>query len=284
MIQQVNQFAELQSTSRIRHTEKDKVNFMKIIALDTSGPVAGCAILDGDKLLAEYTVNYKRKHSETLLPMLDAISKMTELNLETVDAIAVAAGPGSFTGLRIGSATAKGIGLALNKPIIEVPTLAGLAYNVFGARGLICPIMDARRMQVYNGIYRFDGDRLVTLCDQRALAIEDLLAELSSDKYPPAADEPIVFLGDGVPISREKIDQILTRPHIYAPANASLQRAASIGALGLVFLAEGKNVVPAADHVPIYLRKSQAEREREKTGMLHGDAPKKDNRQKLSAT
>lgn len=122
---------------------------MKILALDSSGLVASVAVVEDDNLIAEYTVNYKKTHSQTLLPMLDEIVKMTELDLDTIDAVAVAAGPGSFTGLRIGSATAKGLGLALKKPLIGVPTLEGLAYNLYNTKGLICPLMDARRNQVY---------------------------------------------------------------------------------------------------------------------------------------
>ena len=113
---------------------------MKILGLDSSGMVASVAVMEDDVLLAEYTVNYKKTHSQTLLPMLDAVAKMTELDLETVDAIAVAAGPGSFTGLRIGSSTAKGLGLALEKPVIAVPTVDALACNLFDTQGLICPI------------------------------------------------------------------------------------------------------------------------------------------------
>ena len=134
---------------------------MRILALDSSGLVASAAVLeaeaDDEVTVAEYTVNYKKTHSQTLLPMLDEISKMTELDLDTIDAIAVAGGPGSFTGLRIGSATAKGLGLALKKPLIHVPTLHGLAYNLCGTDKLVCPIMDARRGQVYTGIYEFAG-------------------------------------------------------------------------------------------------------------------------------
>ena len=115
---------------------------MKILALDSSGLVASVAIIADGTLLAEYTVNYKKTHSQTLLPMLDEIARMVELDRKTIDAIAVAAGPGSFTGLRIGSATAKGLGLALGKPIIEVPTLAGIAYNLVFVRGLVCPVME----------------------------------------------------------------------------------------------------------------------------------------------
>ena len=114
---------------------------MKILAIDSSGMVASIAVVEGEKLIGEFTVNYKKTHSQTLLPMLDELAKMIELDLDTIDAIAVAAGPGSFTGLRIGSATAKGLGLALDKPLISVPTVDGLAYNLFSSSTLVCPLM-----------------------------------------------------------------------------------------------------------------------------------------------
>ena len=114
---------------------------MKVLALDSSGLVASVALVEegGEEavLLAEYTINYKKTHSQTLLPMLDEIVKMTELDLDTIDAVATAAGPGSFTGLRIGSATAKGLGFALNKPLVAVPTLDALAFNLYGTENLI---------------------------------------------------------------------------------------------------------------------------------------------------
>ena len=128
---------------------------MKILALDSSGLVASAAIVEDDVLIAEYTTDYKKTHSQTLLPMLDEIRQMIDLDLHTIDAIAISAGPGSFTGLRIGAATAKGLGLALNLPLVEVPTLEGLAFNLWGTDKLVCPIMDARRNQVYTGIYEF---------------------------------------------------------------------------------------------------------------------------------
>ena len=138
---------------------------MKILALDSSGLVASVALIQDETLVAEYTMNYKKTHSQTLLPMLDEIKKAVDLDLETLDAIAVAAGPGSFTGLRIGSATAKGLGLALDKPLIPVPTLEALAYNLYDTPEdtLICPIMDARRKQVYTGIYAFKDHCLITV-------------------------------------------------------------------------------------------------------------------------
>ena len=149
---------------------------MKILALDSSGLVASVAVVeenDGNQnLLAEYTVNYKKTHSQTLLPMLDEIVKMIELDLKSIDAIALAAGPGSFTGLRIGSAMAKGLGFALEKPLIEIPTVDALAYNLYGTDRVICPLMDARRNQVYTGIYEFCGGSLHVLEPQMAAGIE----------------------------------------------------------------------------------------------------------------
>lgn len=229
---------------------------MKILGIDSSGIVASVAVTEGDTLLAEYTVNYKKTHSQTLLPMLDEVAKMTELDLDTIDAIAVAAGPGSFTGLRIGSATAKGLGLALKKPLIPVPTADALAYNLYDVKGLICPIMDARRNQVYTGIYRFENHKLSVVKGQFAAGILELLEELNN------LGEEVTFLGDGVPVFCEKIKEYLKVPYSFAPAHVNRQRAAAVAALGEVYYKEGK-AQSAMEHTPDYLRVSQAERERE---------------------
>ena len=232
---------------------------MRILALDSSGLVASVAVVeDGavdDQVIAEYTVNYKKTHSQTLLPMLDEIVKMTELDLHTVDAIAVAGGPGSFTGLRIGSATAKGLGLALEKPLIHIPTLEGLACNLCGIADVVCPIMDARRSQVYTGIYRFQEHKLVTVEAQMAVPMAELIEKLNG------RGEEIVFLGDGVPVFGKMIQENLKVPYSFAPAHVNKQRAAAVAALGGIYVKEGK-VVTAMEHVPEYLRVSQAERER----------------------
>lgn len=228
---------------------------MKILALDSSGIVASVAVVEDDTLLAEYTVNYKKTHSQTLLPMLDEVVKMTELDLGTIDAIAVAAGPGSFTGLRIGSATAKGLGLALDKPLVAVPTVEALAYNLYDVRGLVCPIMDARRSQVYTGIYRFEKHALTVVEEQMAVAVTELLDKLNE------LGEPVTFLGDGVPVFRDVIARTLKVSYSFAPAHVNKQRAAAVAALGMVYYKEGR-VETAADHAPDYLRVSQAERER----------------------
>lgn len=237
---------------------------MRILALDSSGLVASVAVVeDGamdDQVVAEYTVNYKKTHSQTLLPMLDEIVKMTEMDLNTVDAIAVAGGPGSFTGLRIGSATAKGLGLALKKPLIHIPTLEGLAYNLCGITDIVCPIMDARRGQVYAGIYEFKNQEIQVLEDQMAVPIEELGEKLK--KYLKEGRR-VTFLGDGVPVHKAKLtEEILPGENItFAPANMNRQRAASVGTLGMQYYKEGK-IETAMEHEPDYLRVSQAERER----------------------
>lgn len=234
---------------------------MRILAIDSSGLVASVAVVEeesGEEVtIAEYTVNYKKTHSQTLLPMLDEVSRMTEMELDTIDAIAVAAGPGSFTGLRIGSATAKGLGLALQKPLIHVPTLHGLAYNLCGTDKIVCPIMDARRGQVYTGIYSFEGNELIVLEDQMAISIEELGGKLR------AYDKEIIFLGDAVSVFRKALtERIMAGKKIsFAPAHLNRQRAAAVGSLGIRCYKAGR-LQTAAEHRPDYLRVSQAERER----------------------
>ena len=240
---------------------------MRVLAIDSSGLTATVAVVEETQTVAEYTINYKKTHSQTLLPMIDEVVKMTELDLGTIDAIAVAGGPGSFTGLRIGSATAKGLGFALNKPLIHVPTVDGLAYNVYGCEDIICPIMDARRNQVYTGIYTFskkagtkEGSNLVepvfqVIKMQMAVSIEELAERLNRYR------RPVVFLGDGVPVYENILAEKLTVPYSFAPAYMNRQRAAVVGTLGIQYYKAGK-FETAEEHRPDYLRVSQAERER----------------------
>lgn len=229
---------------------------MKILGLDSSGLVAGVAIVEDDVLIAEYTTNYKKTHSQTLLPMLEELRRMIELDVNTLDAVAIASGPGSFTGLRIGSATAKGLGLALDKPIIEVPTLEGLAWNLWGTDRLVCPLMDARRNQVYTAAYEFEpegeGYALVKVIEQAPVDILVMLEKLNG------LSRPVIFLGDGVPVYYSLIKERCRIPYSVAPAGSSRQRAASVAALGAVYYKEGR-AVSAEAHQPEYLRKSQAE-------------------------
>ncbi len=228
---------------------------MKILALDSSGLVASVAIVTEEALLAEYTLNFKKTHSQTLLPMLEEIVKMVEMDLSQVDAIAVAAGPGSFTGLRIGSATAKGLGLALDKPIVSVPTLEGLAYNLCGTDKLICPMMDARRNQVYTGLYEFKQDSLKVIREQTAIAVEELIDEIN------VLGREVIFLGDGTTAYQEIIKEKTKVGYSFAPIHLNRQRAGAIGVLGMVYY-KNNRIDTASEHEPVYLRMSQAERER----------------------
>lgn len=228
---------------------------MRILGIESSSLVASVAIVEDEVTTAEYTVNFKRTHSQTLLPMLDEIVKMVELDLETIDGIAVSGGPGSFTGLRIGSATGKGLGLALKKPLISVPTVDVMAYNLYGSAYRVCPIMDARRNQVYTGIYD-NRNGFSIIKEQCAMDIEELVEELNT------AGQKVMFLGDGVPVYKKQIQEKMTVPFLFAPAHLNRQRAAAVAALGCKYYEEGKTLT-AEEHAPVYLRKPQAERERE---------------------
>lgn len=229
---------------------------MKILGMDSSGLVASVAVVENDILVAEYTVNHKKTHSQTLLPMLDEVVKMAELQLDSIDAIAVAAGPGSFTGLRIGAATVKALGLAIDKPVVSVPTCAGLAYNMWGTDKLVCPILDARRNQVYTGVYQFENGQLITVMEQDAMSIDELV------EYLNQLGKEVIFVGDGIPVYKAFIEEHLKVKFLFAPAGFNRQRASSVATLGARLYEEGK-FESADDHKPIYLRKSQAERERE---------------------
>ncbi len=243
---------------------------MKILAIDSSGLAASAAIVEDSVMTAEYTVDYKKTHSQTLLPMISEICRMTEIDLKTVDALAVAGGPGSFTGLRIGSATVKGLAFALNKPVISVPTVDALAMNAYGYGGLVCPMMDARRDQVYTGIYGWDEGlrpmkefgRLKVLMSQRPLAVNELIIKLNSLEN----SERILFLGDGVPAYEEMIRTELQKPFEFAPAFMARQRAGAVAALAQVYYGMGI-FETGEEHKPEYLRLSQAERERAEAGL-----------------
>jgi tRNA threonylcarbamoyladenosine biosynthesis protein TsaB len=227
---------------------------MKILALDSSGIVASVAVVTEDKVIAEYTVNNKKTHSQTLLPMLDEIVKMIDLELAEIDAIAVASGPGSFTGLRIGSSTAKGLGLALDKPIINIPTVDALAYNLFGIDKVICPIMDARRNQVYTGLYEFENQEFYIIEPQKAVGIDEIVNQINDN------GKDVIFLGDGVEVYKDMIKERIKVPYSFAPIHLSKQRAAAVGALSIDYY--NKGLIEHADtHEPTYLRLSQAERE-----------------------
>ncbi len=223
---------------------------MKILAIDTTGLVASAALVDEYKTIGEFTTNFKKTHSQIIMPMVEQLCNMVELDLSEIDYIACASGPGSFTGLRIGAATAKGLAHGLDKKIIPIPTLDGLAYNLNFSSKLVVPIMDARRNQVYTAIYSCDNG-FERITDYMACSIDEIISKVSeiSDKA--------VFLGDGVPVFKDKINDAGFN---IAPVSSNMQRAANIGALALQRTDEA---ISCNDFEIIYLRKSQAERELE---------------------
>lgn len=234
---------------------KGLVSTMKVLAIDSSGIAVSAVVADENSIIAEFTVNNRQTHSQTLLPMIDMVVQMSEIPLSDITAIAVAAGPGSFTGLRIGSATAKGLGFALDKPVIPVPSLDGLAYRAACFNGIICPLMDARRNQVYTAAYRMEDGHLSCIIGQKAADITDILSELSQ------TGESVLFLGDGADVYKKVIEEEIKTDYSFAPAYMSKQSAASVAALGIIYYSEGR-YESAAGHRPFYLRKPQAERER----------------------
>ena len=238
---------------------------MIILGIESSGQQASAAILEDGKILAMEEGPLNVTHSQTLMPLIDAAFKTADIDKEDIDLIAVSGGPGSFTGLRIGSATAKGLGLALNKPLAHIPTLHAMAYNFLGSGNIIVPIMDARRDQVYTGVFTFviRPDQMIDFSiyhDSAAMSITELMEYLndltSLDGNPPM----VVFMGDGVDKYENVIDELAEFNYAFAPDELNLQRADSVALMGYVYYFEGLTV-SADDEVPEYLRPSQAERE-----------------------
>ena len=228
---------------------------MKLLAIDSSGLVATVAVMDEEQVIAEYSINYKKTHSQTLVPMLDEMMKMLEFDLKEIDYIATAGGPGSFTGLRIGAATVKGLAFALNVPVVSVKTVDALSMNGYAFDGVICPMMDARREQVYTGLYEFiDGNHSI-IKEQCAVPVAEIVDAIN------ALGKKVMFLGDGVPVYKDIIEANIEVPYVYAPPHMNRQRASALGTLALNYIKDGL-VTTGEEFSPDYLRLSQAERER----------------------
>ena len=239
---------------------------MKILGIDSSGNVAGVAIVTDGVTTGEYTINHKKTHSETLLPMVDELLRMTETDLKSIDAIACASGPGSFTGLRIGAATVKGLCLAVDKPVVAVPTLTGLAYGLSGVSSLVCPLMDARRNQTYTALYDVSGTFPEAVLEDCVVGIDEIVAAINE------TGRDVIFTGDGCPVFESTIKEQVKVAISFAPAHLNRQRAAAVAALGELMAAKGE-LVSADDFTLTYLRKSQAEREREEGIAAKGSMP-----------
>lgn len=225
---------------------------MLILAMESSGKAASAALIDGQSLLAQSYQRSGLTHSRTLLPMVLDLLKNSEHTLEEVDALAVANGPGSFTGVRIGVSAAKGLAWALEKPVTGVSTLEALAWHGQGMpEVLVCPVLDARRGQVYNALFAFQGGKPVRLCPDRAISLEELYTEIKS------VQKSIFLVGDGAEICYTYFSERDTAACL-APENLRYQ-----SAWGVAMAAMDKEPGTANGLLPVYLRLSQAERERQ---------------------
>lgn len=227
---------------------------MKILSLDSTAIVSSVAICEGEKPIAQFTINNGNTHSETLLPMIESSLSVLGLDVDDIDLFACSVGPGSFTGVRIGVATIKGLAFGKAKPCAPVSTLDALAHNLLWADGIVCPVMNARRGQLYNALFLCRGGRLTRLCEDRLISVYDLEAELC-ENYP---DARVYLCGDGYDIAKGSFTRLLTE---VTPIADRYQSAYGV-ALCALEASEQKLLTTDVEISPIYLRASQAERER----------------------
>ena len=228
---------------------------MKTLALECSAKSAGCCVTEDGRLLCENFVNLSLTHSQTLMPMVDSMLNNAQIGIGEIDRFAVAVGPGSFTGLRIGVAAVKGMALAANRPCVAVPTLLAMATGAMDVKNaLLCPVMDARREQVYTTLFATDGERLTQVGEDAALSMEELYDRLSKALTKKNTPRHILLIGDGADLCYTYLKDRL--PALVAGETLRWQRAAGVAL--------------AADHLPdcspgelnpVYLRLPQAERE-----------------------
>ena len=237
---------------------------MLILAFESSAKAASVALVRDGVLLAESFQHSGKTHSATLMPMAEQILKDCELTAGDLDCVAVAKGPGSFTGVRIGVAAAKGLAWAADKPVCGVSTLLAMADQMAHLKGIICPVMDARRGQVYNALFASDGEKLTRMTSDRAISLEELRKELET------AEKPIFLVGDGSKLCYNTLKDELPGL-VYPPAHLEMQRASGV-AVAAYSMALAGEMTPARDLTPNYLRLSQAERERnEKLNQMKGE-------------
>lgn len=224
---------------------------MLILAFESSAKPASAALVKDGQLLSQYTQCSALTHSRTLLPMAEDMLKNAELRLSDVDLIAVAHGPGSFTGIRIGVSTVKGLAWAAEKPCVGVSTLEAMAWHGLAVGGYICPVMDARRSQVYNALFKIENGRPVRMTEDRPIALEELAKEVT------ALGAPVFLIGDGAALCFEYFTAHGV-PCVMAPDNLRWQ-----DAWGVAMAAADKTPGNADELLPVYLRLSQVERERQ---------------------
>ena len=226
---------------------------MKILAVDTSATAASVAVAEENKLIGEFSINTALTHSQTLMPMVDELLKNTGLSVNDIDAVAVNAGPGSFTGVRIGVAAVKGIAFPKNLPCVSVSTLESMAYNMLGNDCVVCSVMDARCSQVYNALFKVNGYTVTRMTDDRALSLTDLKLELQNIR------EKTVLVGDGAVLCSKFLDSELENVML-APFNNRIQTASSVAYAAFEKINNGETLT-AEELMPVYLRLPQAQRE-----------------------
>lgn len=234
---------------------------MKVLAVESSTMTGAVALLDGDRAVAEYRLNIEMTHSERLLPAVDHLLTTARVQLADVDGFAVAIGPGSFTGLRIGVSTVKSLAFATGRPLRGVPTLDALAWTLPFAAVPLCPLLNARKGEVYAALYRTDGGRLERLSDYRALSPARLGAELAAEP----SRGPVVFLGDGAVAYRDVLLRALGAQAWFAPPSHGIPSAVTVADLARVALSRGEADDPER-LVPLYVRPSEAELSRSGQG------------------
>lgn len=228
---------------------------MIVLSIDSSSKVATAALLNNDEILGEYVINNKREHSVLLMPMIENLLKDCNLSIDDIDGYVVSKGPGSFTGLRIGMATIKGLSFGSSKPYISISTLDALAYSLIDFNGVICPIMDALRENVYTALYKNTNEKLENILEPKPMDI-DKLVELLKER-----NEDVIFTGDAISKHKDYIKANLPNAK-FAPNHLSIIKASSLGELGLNLLKSGKYDDP--NSAPIYLKQPQAVRELER--------------------
>ena len=226
---------------------------MKILAVDTSATAASVAVAEENKLIGEFSINTALTHSQTLMPMVDVLLKNTGLSVNDINAVAVNAGPGSFTGVRIGVAAVKGIAFPKNLPCVSVSTLESMAYNMLGNDCVVCSVMDARCSQVYNALFRVKGCTVTRMTDDRALSLTDLKNEFQN------ISEKVVLVGDGAVLCSEFLGSELENVML-APFNNRIQTASSVAYAAFEKINNGETLT-ADELMPVYLRLPQAQRE-----------------------
>lgn len=222
---------------------------MLTLAIEASAKAASAALMDGQQLIAQYSQCSGLTHSRTLLPMIDDMLKNTEHTIADVQLIAVSHGPGSFTGIRIGVSTVKGLAWAADKACVGVSTLEAMAWHGLAAGGMVCPVMDARRSQVYNALFEIKDGKVCRLCPDRAIALSELAEEIRG--------RDVFLVGDGAELTLGFMKNAGIECRI-APSNLLYQSAWGVG-----MTAMDKPAGSADDLLPVYLRLSQAERERQ---------------------